>query len=356
MTTFDVIAPRSVRVLGIDLARRSWRDIGSTILSFTTGDESVWDACHIDAISWPDLPMSPDTIADTIDHFTLATGCAAVSIDGPQGWRDPYVTSRAGVGRWCEYEARTPGKTGTFGVVYPRTYAPWVILSIAVFRSLLERPYVTLINDSELRSLAPPSTGQYYLLECFPTSTWRTSNLTPLPGHQKAPPAVVEAHAQTLQERFGLPATVITGEHDHLQAVVAALPAAALLDGPCEAISRGESARDESATRDIPAHRVEGLIWDARPRQSTGSPEFETRIPSSRRSIPTQSAPTLPVQPSFPLSRQCLCGCGGLPKAGRFLPGHDAKLKSALLRWIRDGDESARDALCRMGWGHFEPA
>jgi hypothetical protein len=28
---------------------------------------------------------------------------------------------------------------------------------------------------------------------------------------------------------------------------------------------------------------------------------------------------------------ECLCGCGGRTRGGRFLPGHDAKLKKALV-------------------------
>lgn len=52
----------------------------------------------------------------------------------------------------------------------------------------------------------------------------------------------------------------------------------------------------------------------------------------------------------------CLCGCGEAVSR-RFLPGHDAKLKSSLLAgtktnqwWVR---ESAVRALGSMGWDHF---
>ncbi len=30
--------------------------------------------------------------------------------------------------------------------------------------------------------------------------------------------------------------------------------------------------------------------------------------------------------------KECLCGCGGMTKGGRFLPGHDAKYHSALAK------------------------
>ncbi len=57
----------------------------------------------------------------------------------------------------------------------------------------------------------------------------------------------------------------------------------------------------------------------------------------------------------------CLCGCGATPagKGGRFLPGHDGRLKGRLLATARDPKASAEDralavlTLEKHGWGHF---
>lgn len=46
----------------------------------------------------------------------------------------------------------------------------------------------------------------------------------------------------------------------------------------------------------------------------------------------------------------CQCGCGGMTKGGRFLPGHDAKLKSALRKRANDGDQDAINELAERGW------
>lgn len=57
----------------------------------------------------------------------------------------------------------------------------------------------------------------------------------------------------------------------------------------------------------------------------------------------------------------CLCGCGAFPKGGRsrFVPGHDAKLKSRLsfaARYQGDDEDSlatkaeAEEALAALGW------
>lgn len=50
---------------------------------------------------------------------------------------------------------------------------------------------------------------------------------------------------------------------------------------------------------------------------------------------------------------ECLCGCGGRTKGGRFLPGHDAKLKKALVADARAGKKRARNKLARLGWSKF---
>jgi hypothetical protein len=50
---------------------------------------------------------------------------------------------------------------------------------------------------------------------------------------------------------------------------------------------------------------------------------------------------------------ECLCGCGGRTKGGRFLPGHDAKLKKALVADVRAGKKRARNKLEKLGWSKF---
>jgi hypothetical protein len=59
------------------------------------------------------------------------------------------------------------------------------------------------------------------------------------------------------------------------------------------------------------------------------------------------------------LPRTCECGCG-VTVSRRFLPGHDAKLKSRLLSetqdprwWVR---ESAVLSMVERSWGHFVKA
>ena len=215
-------------VLGIDLACRSWDDIGSALVAF--GDGRFRDAVP-GVLAWPTEALTPTAVARCIDVFARDHDVAAVSIDGPQAWRDPTTpSSRPGVGRACEYETRTPGKTGTRGVACPSTFLRWIKFSIDVFAELLSRPDVALVND-RAGDIEPRPAG-YWLMECFPTSTWRTSGLDVLPGHRRAPADVVERFARRLVAAYGLPSSAVTSDHDDLQAVVSTLPAVGLLGGP----------------------------------------------------------------------------------------------------------------------------
>lgn len=58
--------------------------------------------------------------------------------------------------------------------------------------------------------------------------------------------------------------------------------------------------------------------------------------------------------------RDCECECGQQTKGGRFLPGHDAKLKSRLQSEYREAStKRERDKIAKrfdeLGWAHFVP-
>lgn len=54
-----------------------------------------------------------------------------------------------------------------------------------------------------------------------------------------------------------------------------------------------------------------------------------------------------------PTKTECECGCGGATKGGRFLPGHDAKLKKALTEAALTGSKRAETKLEKLGWSKF---
>lgn len=251
-----------IRVLGVDLASRRWRDVGTAVLTLAPSGE--WIAGVVpSAIEWPNKgPMTPTVLAGVIHDFVVANGIAAVSMDGPQGWRDPSAPPSQGVGRACERSAVTPGKTGCVGTTFPANQVGWISFSIGVFDHLLSSAQAQLASDPHLRALAPLPAGEYYVLECFPTVTWRSSGLVALPAKSRRPDT--RAFAKKLGARWSLPDLPASIDHDDLQAIVAALVAASLF-GVGSPVAHGTRAVDLAAAGGVSAHRAEGVIWDAQP-------------------------------------------------------------------------------------------
>jgi hypothetical protein len=55
-----------------------------------------------------------------------------------------------------------------------------------------------------------------------------------------------------------------------------------------------------------------------------------------------------------PSAKTCECGCGGEVRS-RYLPGHDAKHKSALINRALSGEGAATRELRKRGWqAHLE--
>ena len=71
-------------------------------------------------------------------------------------------------------------------------------------------------------------------------------------------------------------------------------------------------------------------------------------VRSSRPAITPPVSATADVGSSG--ERLCMCGCRAVVRR-RFLPGHDAKLKSRLLGRQANGDVDAADQLRELGWG-----
>ena len=255
------------RVLGVDVASASWSNVGTAAIDFDA--ERVTKVVPA-AITWPNEPLTPRALARAIDRFARRYSVSAVALDGPQGWRDPETSlDLPGVGRRCEYLCRTPGKTGIYGRTYPSNQVSWIGFSVELFEHLLAFPNVSLSEGN-----VSQAADGYLVLECFPTSAWRSSGLRPLPAKGKHPP--LDGYRDSLRSAYALP-EFITDSHDNLQAVVAALCAIGAVGGPVLAAPKGV------VSRVLQTGRVEGLIWDVTP---TGGPV----------SMPPEAAPVPAVR------------------------------------------------------------
>ena len=259
---FDHGLRSMIRVLGVDVASSKWIANGSALLAFESG-AAHFSALRVPALVWPaDIAKTLWAVglADAIDRFARQEGVAAVALDGPQGWRDPEtLEGTPGVGRRCEYECHTPAKTGVYPETYPGNQRPWVEFCTEVFAALLQRPSVRLASSNASGEI--PSDG-YVVLECFPTSVWRSSGLTPLPGKSRKPD--LRSFADKLITAYRIPFQPAQVErHDDLQAIAAAVAAAAYAGGPAVPLPRGVPAVPfQSGNVQL---LQEGLIWDAKP-------------------------------------------------------------------------------------------
>jgi hypothetical protein len=84
------------------------------------------------------------------------------------------------------------------------------------------------------------------------------------------------------------------------------------------------------------------------------SPEVKPEPQAAEMPAPEPSANGKSVKAPKP-ANICLCGCGGTTGGGRFLTGHDSKLKSALLRAFRAGGLTPEQSALveQLGWERF---
>jgi hypothetical protein len=253
-----------LKVLGIDIASAEWSSIGNAVITFDSPPRG-FRGLQTGVMRWPTARLTAKDLATAIDEYAKGNGVCAIALDGPQGWRDPATPEGTrGVGRRCEYECRTQAKTGVYPTTFPRNQRPWIEFCIDLFAELLEKERVQLADAAPLSA---PADG-YLLIECNPTSAWRASGLVPLPGKSKRPP--LEPYLVSLAEAHGLPpAAAPIASHDDVQAVVAAIVAAAVVGGPALPIRTGIASTivpDEKGMR----RRAEGFIWNVRPLTFTG--------------------------------------------------------------------------------------
>jgi hypothetical protein len=246
------------------------------------------------------------------------------------------------VGRRCELACRTQGKTGALPQTYPGTQRAWIEFSIEVFQNLLARPGVQLFNDAATTSITAPNDG-YLVLECFPTSAWRASGITALPG-KGAKPSTAPFH-DALCAAYGLPlGNAGPPGHDDLQGLIAALVAAAVIGGPARAVPHGVPATLTDGKGGEAGHRVEGLIWDVAPLapferaigETSGVERQASATTSARRAPATGGARARVTQAVLDQVNR-----GGVGHAQIVLDGFAAGTKAAsvLAKLESDGDE-----------------
>lgn len=197
------------RVLSVDLAYKSYADIGVALLDGQDGRTTA-RILDIPLTGTPDVRAFADWLHDT----ARAHGVAGICIDGPLGWKAPDTDSPHC--RLSERAVRAPGKTGLPpDGVKPRSYLAFTEFSIALFERL------TMMHGYALPGTDNPR-GAPFVTESFPTAAWRALRLVPVAAKSKTKPADLEDAVRRFVRHTGIeivgPGTPIT--HDQLQAVV----------------------------------------------------------------------------------------------------------------------------------------
>jgi hypothetical protein len=195
-------------VLSVDLAYKSYKDIGTVVLDLINSKEVLCNKLSLKLSGRP----NPNELAQELADLAYRYNCNIIMIDGPQAWKHP--NNEHEYQRDCERKLNTPAKTGLPGSVLPKNYRPFVCFSIDVFNYLCQLGFPRLenINHGSLR----------LAVESFPLSAWKALGLKNLKAKAKCKENDISAAAFSLTDSFPLRLpNVLT--HDELQATVSGL-------------------------------------------------------------------------------------------------------------------------------------
>ena len=232
-------------VLSVDLACRSWSDLGVVVLE----QKGPLIACDI--IRWND-PYPPPVVelALRLNALSLERGAGVLMLDGPQAWKSDDNGQE--FARVAERALNTPAKMGLPGTVLPGTYERFVGYCLALYDALGRLGWQRLATRQQ------PATGpNRILVESYPHAAWKSLGIPPLPAKRKCRVShLAEAYA-ALTELLPI-TTSRPPNHDQLQAIVGGLPGLAIE----EQASAGAETETHAGSRIVgQPPRWEGGYW-----------------------------------------------------------------------------------------------
>jgi hypothetical protein len=220
-------------VLSVDLACRSWSDLGVVLLEQKGTPHSYQIACEI--IRWQD-PTAPPVVelALRLNTLCLERGASVLMLDGPQAWKaedNGHEFCRA-----SERELNTSAKTGLPGNVLPGTYERFVGYCLALYDALGRLGWQRLASRDPFSGQAIARAVEQgseaggnpkILVESYPHAAWKSLGIQPLPSKRRCRVShLAEAYASLTAM---LPITTSQPpNHDQLQAIVGGLPGLAI--------------------------------------------------------------------------------------------------------------------------------
>jgi hypothetical protein len=270
-------------VLSVDLASRSWNDLGVVLLSrvtendlrspaaakeansqqrseltarerqkalqgmrlLGTSDHSLtaeFSPADLQAFTTPPAPgtiaceilplrdesedltngINPEILAGRLNHLCTARGVQVILLDGPQAWKSEL--NGLTHARVSERQLNTAAKTGLPGMVKPVTYRAFADFCVDVFDALCRRGWKRLATREY-----PFHANDRILIESYPFAAWKSLGLKPLPSKRRH-------RVSDLAESMAALRTVVPialnrpPNHDQLQAIVGGLAGLALTE------------------------------------------------------------------------------------------------------------------------------
>jgi predicted nuclease with RNAse H fold len=270
------------------------------------------------------------SVADVVEAI-VRIAPDVVCIDSPPAW------AQSGKSRTAERALRPLGITAFSTPTDPgdHPFYRWMRVGFDVFNNIEDR-YPNYRNGP-IRNTA---------LEVFPEASATLLTGTLCPKGQKIPfrRAVLRAH--DIDDTL-LPSI------DAVDAALAALTGLRALEGHFTAIGDPAEGVIVVPVAPMPASPLLRPPMGAASNRSCSEPISGAPTMNAWSGMRTRSAAGTPRSPA---KSSYLCGCGcRAPVSRRFLPGHDAKLKSRLLRAARLGDTVAELQLRQLGWIPSEP-
>lgn len=238
-------------VLSVDLAYKSYADIGAVVLR-----QHRDHVCgELVTIPLRGIPQASD-LAAYLNQYCVNAGIRVLLLDGPQAWKaDDSALLHS---RKCERELNTPAKTGLPNTVKPANYLAFVAFSIQVFDSLCAAGWERLLSvPAEIK----PSTR--VVIESFPLSAWRALNIKGLPAKKKTKPQDLGSRLRALNSVVPLH---LSGEptHDELQALVSGLAGLAIENNDWAVCAASGTAAFISGTTWREGFIVNATGWNSR--------------------------------------------------------------------------------------------
>ncbi len=202
-------------VLSVDLACKSWSDLGVVVLEQHEGQ------IRAEVQRWAGAEAPPVVeLALRLNALAEERGATVLMLDGPQAWKSDdngYQHQRV-----SERELNTSAKMGLPCTVLPGTYERFVGYCLALYDALARLGWKRLTTRER-----PHGAPGKVLVESYPHAAWKSLGIKPLPAKRKCRVSHLAEAWAALTELLPITASQ-PPNHDQMQAIVGGLPGLAL--------------------------------------------------------------------------------------------------------------------------------